>query len=104
MAKKKTIKSADLVQPAGQPKAPHNVKLAKPGKDGAIYEMTKWKGLDNYQCLFCNFASLHRERIFEHYTTRHTSKPKAPAKIIDTGLVTEDGQPIGRVEEPAMEE
>lgn len=62
-----------------------------------IYIVSWWKGLRNYECLFCAMATLDRDDAIEHYQKVHA--PVEPTeRIINTGLVGEDGTPITRVE------
>jgi len=78
--------------------------LAEAGVDPkAAYTVGKWHHHDNYLCTRCGYASIHREATLKHFATRHAVRSPAP-RIVHTGLVTEDGQDIVRVEEPAKEE
>ena len=43
------------------------------------YIKNKWKGLDNYKCLQCRFASLNEETILEH-VTKHPPLPEPEVK------------------------
>ncbi len=70
--------------------------------EGVLYTISKWKGLPNYECLFCGHATVDHETALEHANDAHA--PPEP-KIIDTGLVTESGAPITRAAvEPAKED
>ena len=69
--------------------------------EGVLYTISKWKGLPNYECLFCGHATVNHDTALEHASDAHAS-PKP--KIIDTGLVTETGAPITRAAEPAKED
>ncbi len=66
-----------------------------------LYTISKWKGLPNYECLFCGHATVDHDTALEHADDAHA--PPKP-KIIDTGLVSETGAPITRAVEPAKED
>jgi len=70
--------------------------------EGRMYTTGSWKGLPNYECLWCAFSTVDHETALEHYEADHQTRPKE-ARIINTGLVGEDGEPIKRVE-PAEED
>jgi hypothetical protein len=69
--------------------------------EGVLYTTSKWKGLPNYECMFCGFATVDHESALEHAAEAH-APPEA--EIINTGLVTESGAPITRAVEPAKED
>ena len=69
--------------------------------EGELYVISKWKGLPNYKCMFCGFATLDHQTALEHAAEAHA--PPEP-KIINTGLVDESGAPITRAIEPAKED
>jgi len=63
---------------------------------GVAYTVSSWKGLPNYECRFCAMATISRDDAIEHFTKEHcTSNPKE--RIVDTGIVDEDGATIMRV-------
>jgi hypothetical protein len=69
--------------------------------EGVIYLTTSWKGMPNYECLWCQFATVDHDNALDHYKAEHTQRP-IEGRIVNTGLVTSDGAPITRVE-PAEE-
>lgn len=42
------------------------------------YWIGKWKELDNYQCKFCPYSILDKDKAEEHYQTRHAPPPPQP--------------------------
>ena len=70
--------------------------------EGRIYTTSLWKHLPNYECLFCAYATVDHDAALDHFKSEH-ALPQKKARIINTGLVNEDGAPITRVE-PAEED
>lgn len=113
MATKKTKKRPQAAAKgkdvqSGAPRAKRRQAASQPGKPGTAaptahppFVVGKWKGLDNYQCLLCAYATVDYDRAVEHYNKAHVPQPPA-ARIIDTGIVSADGAPITR-EAPAKE-
>jgi hypothetical protein len=65
--------------------------------EGKIYITGSWKGLPNYACMFCGFATINHQTALEHAAEAHSPPEK---EIVDTGLVTKDGVPITRARQP----
>jgi len=42
-----------------------------------IYKITKWKTFDNYECLFCPYATLDRDEANGHWQAKH-ALPQPP--------------------------
>lgn len=73
--------------------------------EGKLYTTSKWKNLDNFECLFCLFATVSNDTALEHFAEAHEHPPeRRVAAIIDTGIVSADGLPITRAVEPAEED
>lgn len=89
--KKKTTKKRKAQAPADQ-------------FEGKLYTTSKWKGLPNYECLFCAYATVDHQAALEHAADAHAPPPDPEPEIINTGLVTESGSPITRALEPAKED
>jgi hypothetical protein len=94
--------------PAPKPEAetaPAPVDAPEPPDSGVAppYTVSSWKGLPNYECSRCAFATVDLDRMNNHWLSEHA--PPAPLeRIIDTGLVSPDGSKIARVvEAPAAE-
>jgi len=63
---------------------------------GVAYSISTWKGLPNHECRFCAMATLDRADAIQHFEKEHcTQKPEE--RIVDTGLIDEDGSKIVRV-------
>lgn len=71
--------------------------------EGKLYEISSWKGLPNYECKFCAYATVDYEAALEHAADVH-APPDPKPEIINTGLVDVGGDPITRAERPAKEE
>jgi len=63
---------------------------------GVAYTVTSWKGLPNYECRFCAMALLDQQDAIKHFEIEHCTKIPEE-RIVDTGLVDEDGSKIVRV-------
>lgn len=99
----KTTKTRTRAAPAA-PKAP-----AHPVPDFPHWPTLKdhvtvgtWRGLPNYECIHCPAATPTIGRAWQHLVEFHLSKP-SPTRAVNTGLVTESGEPIVR-DVPAEEE
>ena len=69
---------------------------------GKLYTISSWKGLPNFECLWCAFATVDHEAALEHAVDAHA--PKEPEEqLINTGLVDGSGEPITRAVQPAKE-
>ena len=66
---------------------------------GKLYTSSSWKGLPNYECLFCAFSTVTHHTALEHAADAH-SPTVAQEEIIDTGLVGPDGDPLTRAVQP----
>ena len=109
--KKRPSKAAKPEQVESTAEAPASVETAAdapPEPSQAVpppsdlWEISSWKGLPNYECRFCAYATIDFDDAVDHYRSEH-APPSTEVRIIDTGLVNEDGTPIKRVE-PAKEE
>ncbi len=96
MADKKSTTAKAKRKPSKKPRPPVGDEF-----ESVLYTTSKWKGLPNYECMFCGFATVDHDTALEHASDAHA--PPEP-KIIDTGLVTESGAPITRAVEPAKED
>lgn len=72
--------------------------------EGVLYTTGDWKGLPNYECMFCAFATVDHQTALEHAAEIHAPPEEPKPEIINTGLVTEDGAPITRAVQPAKED
>lgn len=70
--------------------------------EGICFTVSKWKGMDNFECTKCAFSTLHRGDMLMHFAKEHVPA-EVPERTVDTGLVTPDGSKITRVE-PAKED
>ncbi len=97
-ARKAPRSQADASEPGGARQAipSHD------GLDGKIYTTSLWKHLPNYECLWCAFSTVDHETALSHFKEEHQTRPPE-ARVINTGLVDKDGEPIKRVE-PAEED
>jgi len=67
--------------------------------EGKLYTTGIWKGLPNYECLFCAFSTVTHHTALEHAADAHS--PTVPEEeIIDTGLVGPGGDPLTRAVQP----
>ena len=69
--------------------------------EGKLYSISTWKGLPNYECLFCAYATVNHEAAFEHAADAHAPDPE---QIVNTGRVDRSGVPRTRAAQPEMEE
>lgn len=69
--------------------------------EGVIYTTGDWKGLPNYECRFCGFATVNHQTALEHAAEFH-APPET--EFVNTGLVDKDGAPITRAVQPAKED
>lgn len=72
--------------------------------EGKLYATSTWKGLPNYECLFCAFATVDHQTALEHAAEIHAPPEEPEPETINTGLVSEDGAPITRAVQPAKED
>ena len=81
-------------------------KLAQPADrfEGVLYTTSTWKGLPNYECCFCAYATVDHRAALEHAAGVHAPPEEKKPKIINTGLVSETGAPITRAVQPAKED
>lgn len=64
-----------------------------------------WKGLPNFCCKLCAFATVNRATAIEHHAEHFPPPSRVSPHIVDTGLVTPTGSKIARVvDTPAGEE
>jgi hypothetical protein len=105
----KASTSTKVVSTGGKPKASEASSSPAPAApkadllEGNIYTTGTWKGLPNYECLFCPFATVDHVAALEHFAAAH-APPEQEEQTINTGLVDSGGKPITRVETPAKEE
>lgn len=102
---KAKVKVPDEVLPVEEKVAATPVSADTPPEDpydGKLYTISLWKHLNNYECLACAYATIDRADALRHFMDEHAPIPE-PVRIVDTGLVSESGAPIQRVE-PAKEE
>lgn len=99
----KAAKPKATQAPAPKP-APKEAVASKPADplEGRVYTTGLWKHLPNYECLWCAFSTVDHETALSHFKAEHETRPKE-ARVINTGLVDEGGEPIKRVE-PAEED
>ncbi len=71
----------------------------------ASVDVGEWKGLPNYCCKLCAFATVSRASAIEHHADHFPPSLVKPPHIVNTGLVSETGAEIVRVvDTPAREE
>lgn len=64
--------------------------------EGVLYTTAEWKGLPNYECVHCAYATVDHQSALEHATDAHGPPPQPKVETVNTGLVTESGTPITR--------
>jgi len=64
---------------------------------GKIYTISSWKGMPNYECMFCGFATINHRSALEHAAEMHAPPER---EIVDTGFVDTSGAPITRARQP----
>lgn len=65
--------------------------------EGKLYTIGSWKGLPNYECTMCGFATVNHRTALEHAAEFHAPPEK---EIVDTGFVDTSGAPITRARQP----
>lgn len=71
-----------------------NEPTARDYTEGVDYIVTKWDVYDNYECVHCQFASLYKEKLHEHfqYEIYHQHKWAHPVpkseQIVTSGPTT----------------
>ena len=68
--------------------------------DDPRWTVSEWKGLPNYECRSCSFATVDRSTAEWHFMAEHAPSQREPAAVVNTGLVAKDGSPIMRTVEP----
>ena len=100
--KKPTSKKKATKKKAAPKPVPQHPLVAQLGDNITI---GVWKGIPNYECAHCAYATPTPERAWEHYLDVHLKLKEKPTRAtIDTGLVTGSGEPIMRETEPAEED
>ena len=47
-----------------------------------IYRVSKWHDKNNYECLFCRYATLSEAAIWQHWQMKHAPPPPPASPIL----------------------